>query len=508
MTQAPSSNQRPVLVTGATGYVGGRLAPLLLARGHAVRAAGRSADKVLARPWATLPGCQAVALDVFDPDSLVRAMDGCQAAYYLVHSMSGGHAKDFAEKDRRAASNFAKAAEQAGVERILYLGGLGDENDPHLSEHLRSRIETGKALQAGPVDVTWLRAAVILGSGSASFEIIRYLVDRLPLMITPRWVRTKSQPIAIANVLGYLAGCLEVPETSGQTFDIGGPDILAYRDLFHLYAEAAGLRRRWIIPAPLMSPRLSAHWVNLITPVSMGLIRPLIEGLRNEAVCADNRIRELVPQKLLSCREAMRRAVTGTADGGPATCCYDAGDACLPEWASCGDADYAGGAVLGGRYEAVLDGEPAQVWQPVSRLGGDTGWYYGDWLWGLRGLMDKLAGGPGLRRGRRHPEEIRLGDALDFWRVVDVQENKRLLLKAEMKVPGEALLEFTIEPREHGGKQATALAMRSMFKPRGVAGLLYWWSTWPFHELIFRNMHRRMARAAGLRVLVPAKKVN
>ncbi len=492
-----------VLVTGATGYVGGRLVPRLLDRGWKVRAAGRSLDKVTARPWAARKGCEPVALDVFDPASLETAMRGCSAAYYLIHSM-GGSGKDYASKDTLAAKNFAQAAERAGLERILYLGGLGDENDPALSEHLRSRLDTGKALQSGSVPVTWLRAAVILGSGSASFEILRHLTDRLPVMITPRWVNTRSQPIAISNVLGYLMGCLDNPDTTGQVLDIGGPEIVTYRELFQTYARAAGLRKRLIIPVPLLTPRLSAHWVNLVTPVSMSLIRPLIEGLKNTAVCKDNRIRDLVPQDLLTCAQAIRLALDAAT--APPTCCYDAeneyGNGCAPEWATCGDAAYAGGQVLGGTYTALLDGAPEQAWAPIARLGGHTGWYYGNFWWRLRGWMDKLAGGPGLRRGRRHPTDIRPGDSLDFWRVALVEPEKRLLLKAEMKVPGEAYLEFVLEPAENG----TRLTMRSLFKPKGVPGMLYWWLTWPLHELIFRNMHRKLARAAEVAVLEPARK--
>ena len=496
---------KPVLVTGATGYVGGRLVPRLLDRGFKVRAAGRSAAKVEARPWARRDGCRAVALDVFDPASLEAAMRGCSAAFYLIHSMGPGSSKDFADKDKTAARNFAHAAERSGLERILYLGGLGDENDPDLSEHLRSRLDTGRALMAGSVPVTWLRAAVILGSGSASFEILRHLADRLPIMITPRWVNTRSQPIAISNVLGYLAGCLDNPDTAGQIFDIGGPDVLTYRELLQTYARVAGLRRRLIIPLPVLTPRLSALWVNLVTPVSMSLIRPLVEGLRNTAVCRDNRIRELVPQDLLTCEQAMRRALDRI--DAPPTCCYDAetgaGGACTPEWTTCGDAAYAGGEVLGAAYAALLAGTPERVWAPIARLGGKTGWYYGNFLWRLRGLMDKLIGGPGLRRGRRHPTEIRVGDALDFWRAVEVDKHERLLLKAEMKVPGEAFLEFALRPEG----QATRLTMRSLFKPKGAPGLAYWWLTWPLHQLIFRNMHKRVARAAGLAVLEPSRRV-
>lgn len=519
-----------VLVTGATGYVGGRLAPRLLERGHTVRAAARSLDKLAARSWSRHPDCTPVQADVFDPDSLERALRGCDAAYYLVHSMSSS-GKDFSEKDRSAAQNFLAAATKARVPRIIYLGGLGDDS-PELSPHLRSRAEVGRILQSGSPATTCLRAAVILGSGSISFEIIRYLVDRLPVMITPRWVDTPCQPIAISDVLNYLEGCLENPATAGLTLDIGGPDRLTYRELFHIYAEEAGLRRRLILPVPVLTPRLSAHWVNLVTPVPRALVRPLIEGLRNEVVCKDERILKLIPMARTPCRQALRAALNRVSTHAVETCCYDAGQACAPEWAACHDADYAGGSTLESGYTVRLGCAPQQAWVPVARLGGETGWYYGDRLWSLRGLLDKLLGGPGLRRGRRHPVEIRPGDALDFWRVVEVDPPRRLLLLAEMKLPGQALLDIRLHPvQEHPGSGTspgpqehvtsrssatempvqhapntaedsfTDLEMRARFLPRGLAGQAYWWAMYPFHVLIFKNMLRGLAESANAPVL-------
>jgi uncharacterized protein YbjT (DUF2867 family) len=494
-----------VLVTGATGYVGGRLAPLLLERGHHVRAAARSLGKLRARHWSGHERCTLVQADVFDPQSLKHALAGCDAAYYLVHSM-GAAGGDFAERDRVAAQNFLEAAEAAGVERIIYLGGLGDDS-PDLSHHLQSRAEVGRILQSGTPKTTCLRAAVILGSGSASFEIIRYLVDRLPVMITPRWVNTPCQPIAISDVLAYLAGCLENPATAGLTLDIGGPEQLTYRELFRIYAEEAGLRPRLILAVPVLTPTLSAHWVNLITPVPRSLVTPLIEGLRNKVLCKDERILDLVPIARTTCRQALREALNRLAMQTVETCCFDAGNACAPEWSACHDAPFAGGDTLESSWSVRLGCGPEQAWKPVARIGGETGWYFGDGLWAMRGFFDKLIGGPGLRRGRRHPVEIREGDALDFWRVADVAENERLLLVAEMKLPGEALLEFRLRPANveaHGAddaQTATDLEMRARFLPRGLAGLLYWWSMYPFHLLIFRNMLRNLARVAQAPVL-------
>lgn len=505
-----------VLVTGATGYVGGRLVPRLLERGHTVKAAARSLGKLRARSWSAHEHCELVQADVFDPESLVAALSGCDAAYFLVHSMAASG--DFAERDRTAAHNFLHAATAAGVQRIIYLGGLGDtdESGTELSHHLRSRDEVGRILQSGTPQTTWLRAAVILGSGSASFEIIRYLVDRLPVMITPRWVDTPCQPIAISDVLAYLVGCLENPDTAGLTLDIGGPDQLTYRELFTIYAEEAGLRPRLILSVPVLTPTLSAHWVNLITPVPSSLIRPLIEGLRNKVLCKDERILTLVPIPRTTCRQALRSALSRVAMQTVETCCFDAGNACAPEWSACHDASFAGGDTLESSYTVRLGCSTAQAWKPIERIGGNTGWYYGDALWALRGFFDKLIGGPGLRRGRRHPIEIRVGDALDFWRVADVTANERLLLVAEMKLPGEALLEFRLHPVPPLPEEAataaqsktspqpftaTDLEMRAQFLPRGLGGLLYWWIMYPFHLLIFKNMLQRLAVAAGAPIL-------
>jgi uncharacterized protein YbjT (DUF2867 family)/uncharacterized protein YndB with AHSA1/START domain len=505
-----------VFVAGATGYVGGRLAPLLLSRGYVVHAGVRSPRKLAARPWGAHPNLKALPADVTDKASLVAAMRGCQAAFYLVHSMGAGG--DFAQADREAASNMAQAAAEAGVSRIIYLSGLGDDA-PGLSEHLRSRSEVGRILTQGAVPATVLRAAVILGSGSASFEIIRNLVERLPVMITPRWVRTRCQPIAVSNVLGYLVGCLENPATTGQTLDIGGPDVITYGELFRTYARAAHIRAPLIVPLPLLTPALSAFWVNLITPVPAHLIRPLIEGLKNEVVCHDRRILDLVPQELLSCHDAIAQALSEAGQGPAPSCCFDAGQACAPdfltsrtscpaEWTKAGDAPFAGGTLFTADYAATLDAPVERVWDAVTRIGGDTGWYAGDILWRIRGLADKLVGGPGHMRGRRDPEQLGPGDALDFWRVLDVNPGRRLLLLAEMKVPGAATLELQIEPASFQGLEATRISLLTSFRPRGLWGLLYWWSMYPAHGLLFPAMLRNLARAADAPLLVEPHKID
>ena len=483
----------PILVTGSTGYVGGRLIPALLEDGYRVRAMGRSLDKLGCRPWAHHPRIELVQGDVLDLESLKQAAMGCQIAYYLVHSMIAQKGK-FVEADREAARNMVAAAEASGLSRMIYLGGLAEAKDEILSKHLQSRIEVADILQAGSIPTTDLRAPMILGSGSASFEILRYLVERLPAMVTPRWVQSLNQPIAIRDVIAYLVGCIEQAETVGETFDIGGPDILTYRDLLKIYAEEAGLRKPLIIPVPVLTPTLSAYWIRFISPVPTAIALPLTEGLTSDAICTENRIQNLIPRKLLSCREAIRLALDRIKQEQVDTCWMDAGDLIEPEWAHCGDAEWAGGTLMHCGYRARLKAEVDDIWRAVSKIGGKTGWYHLDFLWRLRGMIDRLVGGVGLRRGRRHPTELMVGDALDFWRVLEVNPPDRLVLLAEMKTPGEAMLEFQITPM---GNNQVELQMFSSFLPKGLGGILYWYVLYPFHEWIFYGMLKSIAKSIG-----------
>jgi len=471
-------SQKLVLVTGATGYVGGRLIPRLLQSGFHIRALGRSHAKLKSRPWAQHPGLDVVECDVSDLSSLTKATYGCSAAFYLIRCLE---AKEEALA-QKAAQNMAKAAADADLERIIYLGCLNTTD------------EIVHVLQAGPVPVTVLRASMIIGSGSTAFEILRHLADRQPLIFAPAWLRTAVQPIAIRNVLWYLERCLESDEVLGQTFDIGGPDILSSLDMIDIYTQEAGLPKRMFFPLPLPGSTLGSYWIHLVTPVSGSTVKALRAGMTAHATCKENRIVSLIPQKLFTCRQAIRLALQRAQERLIETCWSDAGALRPPEWVHCGDAEYAGGTILECGYRIHIQAPLEEVWKPIIGIGGQTGWYFGSLLWSLRGWVDRLAGGAGLSRGRRHPAQLYVGDALDFWRVLDVEPCRRLALLAEMKLPGEAVLEFTLKPLPDG---RTELRQLSKFLPKGLLGIIYWYSLYPLHVWLFRGLLRSIAKAVG-----------
>jgi uncharacterized protein YbjT (DUF2867 family) len=483
---AMSLDPLPVLVTGATGYIGGRLVPRLLAAGRPVRCLVRDARKLAERDWAADPRLAVVEGDARDPERLAAAMDGCEAAYYLIHSMITA-GPEYVKQDREIAEGFASAAARAGLSRIIYLGGLG-ERGRGLSTHLASRCEVEDVLRSGSVPVTALRAAMIIGSGSASFEILRYLVERLPVMVTHRWVSTPAQPIAVRDALHYLIACLSEPRTTGRILDIGGPDVLTYREIIRIMAEVLELPPRRILPVPVLTPRLSSLWIHLVTPLSASIARPLAEGLRNPVVCRDDLAHRLMPHDRLSVRDAVSLAVGRMRAGAAETSWLDAGP--VP-----GDPDWAGGrAAFEDRREIDVAAPPPAVFRVACGVGGARGWYSSTALWKLRGLLDRLFGGPGLARGRRHPDRVRYGDVLDFWRVSDVVPDRALELRAEMRLPGEAVLRFDVAPHPEGAR--SRLVQTALFRPRGLAGILYWFAILPLHGIVFRGMLHGLAAEA------------
>ena len=473
-----------ILVTGATGYIGSRLASRLIVTGRTVRVMARDPRRL--GTLAAQADC--VAGDALDPGSLAPALRDVDVAYYLIHSMGTG--ADFAARDREAARNFAAACAAAGVGRIIYLGGLG-ESETSLSKHLESRQEVGDVLRAGSVPVTELRAAIIVGAGSASFEIIRDLARKLPVMICPRWVRSRCEPIALDQVMDYLVGILDEPRSIGEVLEIGGGDVLTYQEMMRECAAALGKRVR-IITVPVLTPRLSSYWLNLVTSVPMSIARPLVEGLRHDVVTTDQRIRAWIHVAPMTFRQAVDRALAEDSAGPLAS-----------RWtgATGGPASTTGprsSRALRDERTLHANASPTALFAAVERIGGATGWYYANWLWRLRGAIDRVFGGVGLRRGRRDPIAVRLGDPVDFWRVDELVPGARLRLRAEMKVPGTATLEFEVgEPRD--GKGAM-LIQRAEFVPRGLWGRVYWAALRPIHGFVFRGMAAGIVRSAEARV--------
>ena len=479
-----------ILLTGANGYIGLRLLPALLEAGHTVKGLVRDEARFPSAQFADfLEDGRLVLLegDMLDPANLPEIPGRPDAAYYLLHSMGAG--KGFENREEACARNFRDWI--AGkCKRVIYLGGLVPEGG--LSHHLESRENVNRILRGGEVPVTTFRASIIVGSGSASFEIIRDLAEKLPVMLMPKWTWTRCQPIAIRNVIGYLTGCLACAETIGEEFDIGGPEVLTYRELLKRYAESRGLRRL-LIPVPFLTPRLSAHWLRLVTPTTMALAKSLIESLNNETVCRDRRILDLIPQDLLTYEEAIKMAFARIAQNRVPSSWIDSlssGNLNQEFFRSIQVPEH---GVLRDRQKMPLAAERGKVIYAVWSIGGINGWPSMNWAWKVRGIMDRLTGGIGMRRGRRHPRELNAGDALDFWRVVFADkggagEPARLILSAEMRVPGEAWLDFEITETE--------LMQTATFRPRGLLGRLYWYSVLPFHLLLFPVMAGRLAAGA------------
>jgi uncharacterized protein YbjT (DUF2867 family) len=476
------SNSQLILVTGATGYVGGRLVPRLLEAGYQVRCLVRDPARLQGRPW--FEQVDIARGDVLKPETLALSLQDVDAAYYMIHSMKSS--ADFHRRDLTAAQNFGNAAKRAGVERLIYLGGLVDPNSA-LSEHLSSRQQTGQVLREAGIPVTEFRAAAIIGSGSLSFEMVRYLTERVPIMICPRWVYTRTQPISIRDVLSYLVATLEVPESVDQIIEIGGADVLTYGEMMLGYARARGLRRH-LVPVPVLTPRLSSYWVHWVTPIPAEIAKPLIQGLRNELIVREDTAQRLFPDiRPVDYQAAVRRALARLDASQVETIWSDAlatsqGDL-TPVNLTTQD------GMIFEQRQRVVDAPPAAVYRAYTGLGGQRGWPYFDWAWRVRGIMDRIIGGVGLRRGRRDPDEVRVGDALDFWRVEAVEPDRLLRLRAEMKVPGRAWLQFESIPQASG---QTILQQTALFAPKGLFGLLYWYVLYPLHGLIFSGMVQQL----------------
>ena len=478
------------LVTGASGYVGGRLVRTLLENDYRVRVLVRDKYKIIGQPWASqVEICEGNA---DNPKDLEQALAGVHTVYYLLHSINLG--KTFDDIEATMARSFAQASEAAGVAQIVYLGGIA--NDKNISKHLASRVSTGKELASTSVPVLELRAGIIIGSGSASFEMLRHLTHRLPIMTTPKWVSNRTHPIAIRDVLYYLKNAAALKTPVGKIYDIGGPEILSYADMMQKFAKLSGLPRRWIIKVPVLTPGLSSLWIGLVTPVPTALARPLVGSLISEVVADPAKsIDDLIPppqEGLLSVETAMSLALSKISDHGVETRWSDASIPTAPWQKAQGDPEWAGETILRDRRQ-VLSEKPAEaIWKQIEGIGGEHGWFGADFLWFIRGLIDRIFGGVGLRRGRRDQDLLRVGESLDFWRVEELERGRRLKLYAEMILPGKAWLEFSIE--EKNGK--TLITQEATFSPRGLGGRLYWYAVAPFHVFVFPTMLRNLVKRA------------
>ena len=486
------SQVRKILVTGASGYVGGRLVTALLADGADVRVFVRDANKAQSHSWANQ--VEIATGNASDFESTKAALTGVHTAFYLLHSINLG--PNFDEIESAMARNFAKAAQSCGVSQIVYLGGIN--NDEKTSKHLTSRANTGKELATTSVPVLELRAGIIIGSGSASFEMLRHLTHRLPVMTTPKWVSNKTHPIAIRDVLWYLRNCAKLEKPVGGVFDIGGPEVLTYADMMQKFAKLSGLRKRLIIKVPVLTPKLSSLWIGFVTPVPTSLARPLVGSLISEVVADPKKsIDKLIlkpAEGLIDVDGAVKLALSNVSSNTVSTRWSDATLPTAPWQKAQSDPEWAGEMLLKDKKVRTTDASIKSLWEAIEEIGGENGWYGSDFLWYLRGLLDRMIGGVGLRRGRRDPIHLRVGDSLDFWRVESLVPEQSLKLYAEMILPGKAWLEFRISKLPNGQSE---VVQEASFSPRGLGGQLYWYAVLPLHILVFPTMIRNLIRSAN-----------
>ena len=484
------NNSTLCLVTGATGYIGGRLVDQLLNQGYRVRVMARFPDRLRDLPW--YDKVEVVQADALDPTSMRKALSGVDVAYYLLHAINQG--ENFKAIEEAMANIFADCSKEQNIKKIIYLGGIIPKQK--LSEHLAAREMTGELLRNSGVPTIEFRAGVVLGSGSASFEMLRYLTERLPIMVTPKWVTTRIQPIAVRDVLRYLVGAAGIKEELNRSFDIGGPDIFTYKEMMHRYAKVAKLRKRIIITVPLLTPRLSSLWVGFVTPVPGAIARPLVRSLVNEVVCSESDIKKYIPdppEGLTDFETALDLALTRIKEAQVTTRWSSASVAGAPAEPLPSDPDWAGGTLYRDVQTIKVDATPEQLWKIVEGIGGEHGYFSMDWAWQIRGVLDRMVGGVGLRRGRRDADHLHVGEALDFWRVEAREPGELLRLRAEMKSPGLAWLEFQIKPI---GPNQSELIQRAIFYPRGLAGHAYWWSVSLFHVFVFKGMANNICKRA------------
>ena len=483
---------RKILVTGASGYVGGRLVTALLEDGADIRVFVRDKNKAQSHTWAS--AVEIAVGNASDYQSTVAALTGVHTAFYLLHSINLG--PNFDKIESEMATNFAKAAQECGVKQIVYLGGIN--NDAKTSKHLSSRANTGKSLASSTVAVMELRAGIIIGSGSASFEMLRHLTHRLPVMTTPKWVMNKTHPIAVRDVLWYLRKSAMLEEPVSGVFDIGGPEVLSYADMMQKFAKLSGLRKRLIIKVPVLTPKLSSLWIGFVTPVPTSLARPLVGSLISEVVADPAKsINHLIPKPsegLIDVEGAIKLALSHVSGNTVKTRWSDATTQTAPWQKAQSDPAWAGEALYKDTKVRVTDASMENLWVAIEEIGGENGWYGSDFLWYLRGLLDRMIGGVGLRRGRRDPIHLRVGDSLDFWRVESLVPGESLKLYAEMILPGKAWLEFRIKKLPNGQSEVT---QEASYSPRGLGGQLYWYAVLPFHSLVFPTMIRNLIRSAN-----------